>query len=110
MFKKSTLKFFQGALIRLGIVTNFETRSQNDLNIDTWRKILDNRLDVGIFHMTIDKSTVTGSLKEDIFKENIEDFINVFSAITGSDSIDYSFRKHGTKRKLLGNLLENESK
>lgn len=85
-----------GTYYGLGVVTEFESCSESNLNIDTWRKTLDNRFDIGIFDITIDKSTVTGHLKQDVFKENIEDFINLLSAITGSDSIDYSFRKHGT--------------
>ena len=85
-----------GTYYGLGIVAKFEAQAQNNLSMDIWRKILNNRFNIEIFDMAIDKSTVTGRLKENVFKENIENFINLLSAITESDSIGYSFRKHGT--------------
>ncbi|MFB4472744.1 hypothetical protein [Virgibacillus sp. SK37] len=80
-----------GAFYVLGIVNKFEAISTNQLNQVNWEQYLNERLDLEQYTTTLTDYTVKGNLKEEVFKENIEDFFKILVEITREDRITTYF-------------------
>lgn len=85
-----------GSFYILGIVNKFEAKSTSSLNQAHWEQYLNERLDLKQYTTTLTDNTVNGELKEEVFKENIEDFYKRLIEITGDDKIAIYFEDSKT--------------
>ena len=85
-----------GTYYGLGVATYFHAYSNTVFSIDKWKKILNERLDLDLYDVTINDSRVNGVLKEGIFQENIEDLYRILKEIAPYKQIDYYFKAYGT--------------
>ena len=85
-----------GSFYILGIVNKFEAKSTSPLNQAHWEQYLNERLDLKQYTTTLTDNTVNGELKEEVFKENIEDFYKRLIEITGDDKIAIYFEDSKT--------------
>lgn len=85
-----------GSFYILGIVNKFEAKSTSPLNQAHWEHYLNERLDLKQYTTTLTDFTAIGELKEEVFKENIEDFYKRLIEITGEDKIAIYFEDSKT--------------
>ncbi|GAE94590.1 hypothetical protein JCM21714_3762 [Gracilibacillus boraciitolerans JCM 21714] len=76
-----------GTFYTLGVAKNFSARSHQSLSRDEWINLLNDRLDIKEYTISFKDTEVNGSLKKEVFKENIEDFYKKLVAIIENDFI-----------------------
>lgn len=87
-----------GTYYTLGVVEEFEATSKNKILSETeWQKLLNERLDLSLFNITLEEKTISGALKENIFEENIEHFYEKLKEMANSEDINYYFESQGNK-------------
>ena len=84
-----------GTYYGLGIIAKFNAKSQNILSEDDWKRLLNDRIDTELFDFVVDKHAVSATLKEGIFKDNIEDFYKILKTISNDKGIDYYYSEFG---------------
>lgn len=85
-----------GSFYILGIVNKFEAASTSPLSQDYWEEYINERLDLKQYTVTLADHTAKGKLKEEVFKENIEDFYKKLIEITRDDKIAIYFEESKT--------------
>lgn len=85
-----------GSFYILGVVNKFEAKSTSPLNQAHWEQYLNERLDLKQYTTTLTDQTAKGELKEEVFKENIEDLYKRLIEITGDDKIAIYFEDSKT--------------
>ncbi|MGY0694081.1 hypothetical protein ACW2QC_15085 [Virgibacillus sp. FSP13] len=85
-----------GAFYIFGIVGKFEAKSTQPLDQASWKRYLNERLDLKQYHTNFNDKTAEGELKKEVFEENIEDFYNKLVEITSDDKIAIYFESSGT--------------
>ncbi|MHA6251633.1 hypothetical protein [Oceanobacillus sp. CAU 1775] len=82
-----------GKFYSLGVIKNFTARSNKYLTMEEWKTALQDRLDLSCFELTQDENEkLHGTLHEELFEENIDDFYDVLKKILGKNrntNIDY---------------------
>lgn len=63
-----------GSFYTIGVTKNFIATSNEHLTIDEWRSVLNDRLDLECFSLTMDENELKGKLDESIFTDQIADF------------------------------------
>jgi hypothetical protein len=84
-----------GAYYTLGITEKFTAKTDAVLSKDNWLRILNERFDISLYDITIDDKSVSAELKENVIKDNIDDFYIKLKNITGHRRIDYYYEEHG---------------
>lgn len=85
-----------GTYYTLGIVKSFEATSYDALSKNEWKEFLNERFDIQQYSLHVEDKKVKGSLKKDVFEENIEDFYIKLVAMIEDDYILNWFNDHKT--------------
>lgn len=85
-----------GAFYILGIIDKFEAISTSPLNQIDWEQYINERLDLEQYTISLTDHVVKGKLREEVFKDNIEDFYKKLVEITREEEIAYYFHNNKT--------------
>lgn len=86
-----------GSFYVFGIVKKFEANSTNPLDQANWKEYLNKRLDLEQYVTDWSDYTANGELKEEVFKNNIENFYKNLVEIACNESIASYFEDFGTE-------------
>lgn len=86
-----------GTFYALGVIKSFNAKSTNVLSFDEWNKLLNEKIDTDLFDIVVEGKHIRGSIKNNIFTDNIEDFYKKLKDITHEEDIDYYFHEFGTE-------------
>ncbi len=88
-----------GTYYSLGVVKNFTAESNEVLSYQEWINNLNQRFDTSLFNIQSNNGGmhIEGTLKKDVFEENISDFYEKLEKITHDDSIADYLDEYGVK-------------
>ena len=88
-----------GTYYTIGVINEFCASSKENLLIDQWKEILNERIDFDLFNITINETKIHGGIKMKDFADNILDFFNVLRKICGpkyNEDFDAYEKLYGT--------------
>ena len=89
-----------GSYYTIGVFSSLNATSTGLLTRKEWVEILNERVDIQLFDLQINRDEAEAFLRPDIFSENIADFYNVLRSILGQErnrNIDYYEKEYGTE-------------
>ena len=78
----------------MGVITNFHAKSNIDISKEELINFLNERISLDLYELVIKKNEVKGEIKNDVFKENVEDFVIKLSEISNTN-IKCNFETYG---------------
>lgn len=84
-----------GTYYALGVVKGFKAQTNHAISKDDWERILNERFDTELFHLVLENNSITATMKQGVFKENIEGLFQKLIDITGNKWIGDYFQEYG---------------
>ena len=86
-----------GTFYALGVIKSFNAKSTKAFSLNEWSKLLTEKIDTDLFNIIIEGNHIEGSIKRNMFSDNIEGFYKKLKDITHEENIDYYFHEFGTE-------------